>query len=90
MFYEVGNGLMMAVRRKRIVEEQAAAYLARIPKLPISADHPVASLVLKLPDLARTYGLTNYDAAYLELARAGAQSWVVRLRSSTARTGVLA
>ncbi len=39
-FYEVGNGLIMAWRRKRITEEQAAGYLARIRRLPISADHP--------------------------------------------------
>ena len=35
-FYELGNGLTMACRRKRISYEQAAEYLARIRNLPIA------------------------------------------------------
>jgi predicted nucleic acid-binding protein len=38
-FYEVGNGLMMAVRRKRITDAQATGYLARVRLLRISADY---------------------------------------------------
>jgi predicted nucleic acid-binding protein len=67
-FYEVGNGLTMACRRKRITYEQATGYLARVRRLPISADAADPALILTLPDLARAYELTNYDAAYLELA----------------------
>jgi predicted nucleic acid-binding protein len=67
-FYEVGNGLTMAVRRKRIAIQQRTEYLARIPQLPISADQPDRAIILSLPDLAHSYDLTNYDAAYLELA----------------------
>jgi predicted nucleic acid-binding protein len=67
-FYEVGNGLTVACRRKRITYEMAGGYLARIRRLPISADEVNPGLILALPDLARTYDLTNYDAAYLELA----------------------
>jgi len=67
-FYEVGNGLTMAVRRKRITNQQRAEYLARIPRLPISGDHGDPATILSLPDLAQFYDLTNYDAAYLELA----------------------
>ena len=67
-FYEVGNGLTMACRRKRITYEQAAGYLARVRKLQISVDDFNQDLILDLPDLARKYELTNYDAAYLELA----------------------
>ena len=67
-FYEVGNGLTMACRRKRISYKQAAGYLARVRRLPVSADDVDAALILKLPDVARSYDLTNYDAAYLELA----------------------
>jgi predicted nucleic acid-binding protein len=67
-FYEVGNGLRMAVRRKRITEEQATGYLARVRRLPIAADPLDPVLILSLPEIARNYDLTNYDAAYLELA----------------------
>jgi predicted nucleic acid-binding protein len=67
-FYEVGNGLTMAVRRKRISAEQRVGYLDRIPKLPILVDHTDPAIILKLPELAYSYDLTNYDAAYLELA----------------------
>jgi len=42
--------------------------LARIRNLPIIPDAADASLILTLPDLARKYELTNYDAAYLEVA----------------------
>ena len=67
-FYEVGNGLTMAVRRKRITHHQHAEYLARIPNLAISPDLADAAVILRLPELARSFELTNYDAAYLELA----------------------
>ena len=67
-FYEVGNGLTIAYRRKRITFEQATQYLAKVGKLNISADDVDPALILALPDLAHNYELTNYDAAYLELA----------------------
>jgi predicted nucleic acid-binding protein len=67
-FYEVGNGLMMALRRKRITSAQVTEYLTRVRKLPISPDDAGPDLILALPDLAGRYELTNYDAAYLELA----------------------
>jgi predicted nucleic acid-binding protein len=67
-FYELGNGLTMACRRKRITSDQASDYLARVRRLRIAVDEPDTALILTLPDLARTYELTNYDAAYLELA----------------------
>jgi len=67
-FYEVGNGLIMACRRNRITYQQAAEYLAKIRQLTISVDQANPDLILTLPNLARTYELTNYDAAYLELA----------------------
>jgi len=67
-FYEVGNGLIMALRRNRITDEQATGYLARIRLLRISAEYADPDLILTLPDVARRYRLTNYDAAYLELA----------------------
>jgi predicted nucleic acid-binding protein len=49
-FYEVGNGLMMAVRRKRRTDAQANEYLARVRLLRISADHSDPDLILTLPE----------------------------------------
>lgn len=67
-FYEIGNGLLMAHRRKRISIEQLNSFVTRLRALPIDAAPQSASEVLELPALAQTHGLTNYDAAYLALA----------------------
>lgn len=67
-FYEVGNGLLMACRRKRIVLDQIDGFLARLKNLPISAASQTATEVLELPAFAQSHSLTNYDAAYLSLA----------------------
>jgi predicted nucleic acid-binding protein len=68
-FYEVGNGLVMAHRRKRISSEQIDSFLTRLKVLPIDAAPVAPSDLLDLPALARVHGLTNYDAAYLSLAK---------------------
>jgi predicted nucleic acid-binding protein len=68
-FYEVGNGLLMANRRKRISVEQIDGFLSRLNVLPIEAAQQSTADVLGLPALARAYGLTNYDAAYLALSQ---------------------
>ena len=66
---EVANGLLMAERRKRITQADAAEALDSVLSLPIEID---ASTTRQVPGetaaLARQYGLTVYDAAYLELA----------------------
>ena len=67
-FYEVGNGLLMAQRRKRIRPPQVQEFLTRLRVLPIDATEQTASEILALPALAQTHQLTNYDAAYLALA----------------------
>src|SRR5271169_1020451 len=67
-FYEVGNGLLMAYRRKRIALDQIDGFLTRLAALPIEAAQQTSAEVLELPLLAQTHGLTNYDAAYLALA----------------------
>jgi predicted nucleic acid-binding protein len=67
-FYEVGNGLLMAHRRKRITLDQTNGFLTRLKALPIEAAEQVPSELLELPALAQKHGLTNYDAAYLALA----------------------
>jgi predicted nucleic acid-binding protein len=67
-FYEVGNGLLMAQRRKRITFDQIDGFLTRLKALPIDAAQQVPGEILELPALAQKHSLTNYDAAYLALA----------------------
>jgi predicted nucleic acid-binding protein len=68
-FYEVGNGLLMAHRRKRISIDQIDGYLTRLKSLPIELAHDDPAKILELPSFAHRWGLTNYDAAYLSLAK---------------------
>ena len=67
-FYEVGNGLLMAHRRKRITLDQIEGFLTRLKVLPIEATQQTPSEILELPALARSHSLTSYDAAYLSIA----------------------
>ena len=67
-FYEVGNGLLMALRRKRISIDQVNGFLTRLKGLAIETAPQTTSEILALPALAQQHGLTNYDAAYLALA----------------------
>ncbi len=68
-FYEVGNGLLMAHRRNRISIDQVNGFLTRLKALPIDAAQQVPAEILELPAFARSHGLTNYDAAYLDLSK---------------------
>jgi predicted nucleic acid-binding protein len=67
-FYEVGNGLLMAYRRKRIALDQIDGFLARLQALPIEVVQQSTKEILALVTLANRYGLTSYDAAYLATA----------------------
>ncbi len=67
-FYEVGNGLLMAYRRKRITFDQIDGFLTRLKALPIEATEQLPAELLELPALAQKHSLTNYDAAYLAVA----------------------
>ncbi|MGO9649797.1 MAG: type II toxin-antitoxin system VapC family toxin [Terriglobales bacterium] len=66
-FYEVGNGLLMAYRRKRITFDQIGGFLTRLKALPIDAAEQAPSELLELPALAQKHSLTN-STAYLALA----------------------
>ena len=66
---EVANALLMGERRKRATEAKVTTFLGLLKSLPISADDETASRAWQESlQLARTYQLTVYDAAYLELA----------------------
>lgn len=66
---EVANALLVAERRARIAMAQVTALLQRVAGLPISVDPGDTRRAFEqiLP-LARQQNLTQYDAAYLELA----------------------
>jgi predicted nucleic acid-binding protein len=67
---EVANALAVAVRRKRASQEFRDCVLKDLAELGISTDGDTAANAwgpaVRLADL---YGLTVYDAAYLELAQ---------------------
>src|ERR1700691_627470 len=66
---EVANAMLMAERRKRITNAQATAFLQRISKLPILVEPiPSSRAFNHILPVARQHQLTEYDAAYLELA----------------------
>jgi len=66
---EVLNGLLVAARRKRIAANQPMLLWNEFAQLPIEAE-PALSAVRGSTALAlgEKYGLTLYDAAYVELA----------------------
>jgi predicted nucleic acid-binding protein len=67
-FYEVGNGLTMAHRRKRITLDQIIDFIRRGEALPIQVGGQETGTILQLTRLAQAHGLTSYEAAYLDLA----------------------
>ena len=90
---EVANALLMAERRDRIDPKRRSEALALIAALPIEVDIETwdRSWSAIMP-LAVRFGLTAYDAAYLELAqRAGLPLATLdaELRSAALKLGVL-
>jgi predicted nucleic acid-binding protein len=67
--FEMGNALLAGEKRRRISVAQVTSILSRIAELPISID-PVRTdhAFQQILPLARQAHLTEYDAAYLELA----------------------
>ncbi|MGA2797611.1 MAG: type II toxin-antitoxin system VapC family toxin [Thermoguttaceae bacterium] len=66
---EVGNVLLVGERRGRLTSAQASHFLAMLERLPILIDSPTSLKTMgDIYSLARTYQLSAYDAAYLELA----------------------
>lgn len=90
--FEVANALLMAERRKRIKVAQASAFLQRIAGLPISID-PIqpGTAFNQILSVARQNDLTEYDAAYVELAlreRLPLATLDEKLRRAATRVGV--
>lgn len=67
--WEVGNVLLIAERRKRIIQSDVQRHLALLKKLPIEIDNTACDEAWNNTlQLAAKHKLTCYDAAYLELA----------------------
>jgi len=67
-FLEVSNGILMAERRGVVTPAQSVRFLGMVDTLPIEEDRTQSALVQATAlTLARAYGLTAYDATYLEL-----------------------
>jgi predicted nucleic acid-binding protein len=66
---EIANALVSGERRQRLTAADTARFLELIKGLSIETDTQTASRALSdTLQLARTYALSAYDAAYLELA----------------------
>jgi predicted nucleic acid-binding protein len=67
---EVANGLQIGIRRQRIDASYRSAALADLSKYDIAIDQETDSFAWTTTlQLADRFGLTLYDAAYLELAQ---------------------
>ena len=70
---EVANGLAVAYLRKRITSADERAFLAALSDLRIEVEEAASALTVVRDGTAAAlrYGLTAYDAAYLDLASRG-------------------
>jgi len=65
---EVANSLLVAVKRKRITHELQHKILRSLKDLPIEVDPNTSGYAFSnISSIAEEYGLTAYDASYLEL-----------------------
>jgi predicted nucleic acid-binding protein len=71
---EVSNALLTAMRRKRITDQKALRFVNNLNSLPIRIDpESTVRCFDNVLALGQRYGLTAYDAGYLDVAmRAGA------------------
>lgn len=68
-FLEIANTLLKLERTRRIPEGHRRKALAELAKLsPQVDDAPAVSAFTAVSDVAEKYGLSVYDAAFLELA----------------------
>jgi predicted nucleic acid-binding protein len=66
---EITNALAVAERRKRIGAAEIRRFIELLEGLTIKQDAlPVAASISNILPLAREYGLSAYDASYLEVA----------------------
>ncbi len=91
-WYEVSNALTMAQRRGRVVESQLTRFAELFRMLPVQTDTQLdAAAFWRFLTIAKTYELSAYDAAYLELAERrgiGLATLDQQLASAARRAGV--
>ncbi len=89
---EVANVLVSAERRGRLNPAQTARFLELLSQLPITVEEIGRDAILTtVVDLARSTGLTAYDASYLALAAASGVPLATRdaaLRRAAVALGV--
>ncbi|MGH2359795.1 MAG: type II toxin-antitoxin system VapC family toxin [bacterium] len=91
---EVGNVLLVALKRGRIPRSDFLQIVRRLKELPVlidddSTEHALSGTI----ELADQFSLTTYDAAYLELARRRSLPLATlddRLRKACVSAGVAA
>lgn len=67
--HEMANGLLMAQKRGRYTTAQRMVFVEELLRLPIEVEVPgVRDILDGQAVLAERFGLTAYDAAYLDLA----------------------
>jgi predicted nucleic acid-binding protein len=67
--HEVLNALLVGERRKRISRALVGTFLADLATLPVQLELlPADEVFGQIEEISRGYGLTPYDAAYLQLA----------------------
>jgi predicted nucleic acid-binding protein len=89
---EVANSLVVAVRRRAMTEQERRTALLFLSRLSFVIDSEASALAwTTVSDLAMLYGLSVYDAVYLELAMRKQLPLASRdgpLRSAASRAGV--
>lgn len=89
---EVGNMLRVGERRRRCSEAESVHFLGLLRSLEIELDPETGDVAFSAAlSLARSQGLTLYDAAYLELATRSNRPLATldrQLRSAAAAVGV--
>lgn len=91
---EVANALLVLKRRGRITERERKLALERLGALPHIIDGEAPAVAFgRLSELAAAYGLSVYDAAYLELAQRrqlplGCKDGVLLAAARRARVGI--
>jgi predicted nucleic acid-binding protein len=91
-FLEMANVLLTAQRRRKLTAHQRKTALQKLAAMQFTVDEEAARNAFdKISELAEKYGLTAYDATYLELALRRKLPLASRdetLRSAAVRSGV--
>ncbi len=91
-WYEVANALAVAHRRQRITKAELSRVMELYGMLPIKTDLSLGvNPAWRFCSLVNEYGLSAYDAAYIDLAQrlgVGLATFDGPLRSTAERMGV--